>query len=700
MAYRYDQNPNTEEIEIVIDGWEDGIGLSPHKGLANIQAANISTEEGEIMCSFNRVKQSQTSGSGTLTQINTNTVSVSGMTLLAGSWITITSAGTTGLSGNYYYLGSGKLSAAFSQSASTIVTGITSGTAAFSILSVLGSPIMSATEPYIASNSQQYRYYILDSLGAVWIRDTSTLSGVDTPLWFQSELAPTLSGRIPSGLAVLNGWLSIALGNTFYWKSTSTLGASFAATTSSPASGYPSPLMTSKFHATLVGHQGKMYYTDGNYVGSIFPNTSLLTGAANIQSYASYTAVSTVGTFVNVIGGSKPTTAIDSTRIPAYFFTSTGGTLPTAITSISTIYYILNDGGSTFTVFAAASGGSAIDLQTGATGTQYFNTFNPTATNGFATYTFTPQRLNLPFFETAQCMAEVGNIVIIGASSNTLYPWDQVSALPNDIIPLPENNTVQLLTVNNVAYAFTGQKGNIYITNGSSASLVLKVPDYCAGIAGTPLSYIEPYFTWGGSMYVRGRVWFSILDETSAKSGNCGGIWSFVPSQNFSQNQDTGLSLRLENQSSYATYGGVSNVLLASQSQTAISPQYWSGWYSSISNPTYGIDFTDTISTPNAVIETDLIPTGTALEKKTFKQIEYKLSAPLAAGESVSISYRQNGNAAYATCGSAIVESSTSLSGYFTVPFEKGQWLQLQVTLAPLASSSSSFVRLREIRIR
>jgi len=173
-----------------------------------------------------------------------------------------------------------------------------------------------------------------------------------------------------------------------------------------------------------------------------------------------------------------------------------------------------------------------------------------------------------------------------------------------------------------------------------------------------------------------------------------------VPTQNFFIGQDTGLSLRLENQASYATYNGMSPVLLASQTQNAIAPQYWNAWVSSVSSPTYGIDFTGTGTLNPCVIETDLIPTGTLLDKTTFNQIEYKLSAPLIDGETVTMKYRLNSTDAYATCGTEVVETSTGLSGYVPASFEKGQWLQLQISLNPLTSPNGSFVRLKEVIVR
>ena len=920
MSYRYEKSTG----DIVIEGFENGISPSPHKGLANLQNVNISTETGEVMCSFNRVKQTQTGTSGTLTQVNTNTVSISGITLLVGQVITITNAGTTGLSGNYYYISTGKLYAGnnvpSNPATATVVTGITAGSATFTIAFPMGTPYQSATERYTdASGNIQYRYYILDLLGSLWCHDTATLSGIDTPIWF-NVYNP---GPYTSGLAVLNGWLFFFNDypgtNNDYWMSTSRLGT--VAGTSGNLG-----LISQGVHYSFVGHQGKMYVTDGNYIASYFPNTSLITGNSNIQSYCEYTGGAGTGssTITDVIGGSYPNYGAQSVaRVPVVFFSQ--GTLPSAITA-GQVYWIQTLQTSTpiyFTVWDAQTAGNQMNMAIGAVGRQFFNTFYPISTGGRTMLTFTPQRLNLPYFETAQCMAELGNTLVIGCSGNVLYPWDQISPLPADLIPLPENDTHGMITVNNMLYVFAGHKGNVYLTNGSSASLATSVPDYCAGIAGTPASYIEPYFSWGGAMYCRGRVYFSVLDQTATKAGNCGGVWSFVPTQNFYIGQDTGLALRLENQNSYGTYNGYAPVLINSMVQTAIAPQYWSGWVSDInipninyngidtaisyanagiigncatfdgttsnialSNPiaiptnltvsawikkvnnagyqvifadaanisglypywylmqngqklefawastntdyigydttsnvitdtnwhfvvvtqtgtsapifyvdnvvapcsvafsagsnikppvasgsafgrtglypgyffngsidesgiwsralsstevsqlynsgagfaftsftssllssliTYynfnsysnnsytsvcGIDFTDTVPCTTAIIETDLIPTGTVINKKTFQQLEYKLASPLANGESISLNYRLNGVDAWASVGTLNVESTTALAGYFDVNFQNTQWTQLQVILNSLGNSSSSFVRLNQVRMR
>lgn len=703
--------------DIVWSGFENGIGASPHKGIANIQNANINTETGEVMCSFSRTQQSQTNSitNGTLTPSNTShlDVTLSGVTAFkAGIWISV-GAGITGLSaGNYYVLASSGpvnvgianilLSATYGGSA---VTFTASGSAVFTIISNMGQALDYTIETYCDTNKAiQYRYYILDSNAFVWVQDTGV--SITGATWFCPDLSPVTGA---SGIEELNGWLFVfgASSGGIQTKPTCWLGTSNPGWNSIT---FGTSLNPNVSHFAYSGHQGKIYYCDGQFIGSIFPNSSLDSGLANIQSFASFTASSTTGTITDLISGSLPLTknaAGTVLRIPAVFFAPNGGTIPSAL-SASVLYWIQYIvGGATFQVYAAQTGGSALNIASGASGTQYFNTFYPigavSAGNGSDTWTFTPQALNLPTFETSTSLVEIGNTVIIGGKTNTLYPWDQVAPLPSSLIELPEDDVHYMIAVNNMAYIFAGHKGNVYLTNGSTASAVISIPDYCAGVPGTPSTYVEPYFQWGGADYIRGRVYFSIQDQTASKAGNCGGVWSFVPTQNLFYGQDVGLSLRLENENSYATYNGLANLVIGNQNQSAIGVQYFSAWTSTISSPTYGIDTSGTGTLTAATIESDEIPTGTMLNKKTFSQIEYKLSTPLISGENVAINYRQSLTDTWHTCGTVKIDASNNqpiISGYFTANFELSQILQLQVVLSPITSSIGSFIRLNEIRIR
>lgn len=396
--------------------------------------------------------------------------------------------------------------------------------------------------------------------------------------------------------------------------------------------------------------------------------------------------------------------------------------------------------------------------------------FDPT---NAATYTWSSPAVSLPSTDVANTLALIGNgsaatggtggatNILVGGIQNLIYPWAPGTAFFQPVIFVSENYIQQMVTVNNLVYVFAGSKGNVYITNGSSLTSVISIPDYIANSTGANQ---DPYMIWGGAMYLRGRIWFS------AQSANCGGIWSFIPTINYFPQQDTGIALRLEHQNSYGTYNGLATILFAPQKTTdqqAEGVQYFSGWDDGTSggssNP-YGIDFSGTTPFSNgaAIIETDLIPTGTLLSKETFEEMEYKLSAPLstttvtaniAVGatsatlsgawskatvtqnivfsngemhsatftsgstaltwvtgltasatstiflESVLLNFRQNLTDSWTSMGTLRFEPTNPLSGYYIPPFQNTQWLQIQAVLTS-TSLNPSFVRLAQLRLR
>lgn len=709
MAYRYEKESNGKEA-LIISGWEEGIAISPHKGIANMQAVNIATESQEVMCSFARFQQSQTAiTSGTLSQIDSSHLAQqsggvpTSAGLLAGTWIVTTGSLTNLGAGTYYVLTSTGTtnSLAGSVSLSTTYKGaaigsIGAGSVTFVTFKNMGTPIQACQEKYFDSSQvQQTRNYILDTNGFVWVNDTgdTTANGPAWALIDTSVIAPNFNA---GGMEVFNGYLHVSVGSIIYVKETVKLGVASAGSAGwdQLAAGQLNTSASSfNSHFSIVSQSNTLNICDSSFVATVqsSSNSGSPVGVP-IWSYGTYTFSSTTLTITGIIGGSLP--IVNSTIT----FTSSG-TNPLTSNQLYYVKSITVGTGSAIMTIATTIGGSAVS-PSGGSGTFYFNTYNPAVSAGTPTYIFSPQALSLPFNQIAQSLCEIGNQIMVGCQTNVLFLWDEFSPLASEEITLPENNVRCMINVNNMAYIFAGYKGNIYISNGSTSSGVISVPDYTAGIAGTPSSYIEPYFTWGGAMYLRGRVYFSIQDQTSSKTGNCGGIWSFIPTQNLFPGQDVGLALRIENKNSYGTYNGMANFLLSVFNQNAIGPQYWSFWTSSTTSPAYGIDFSSTTPSTPAVIETNLIPTGTLFDKETPSQIEYKLSAPLADGESVSMKYRLNATDAFATCGSVVQETLTPISGIFTANFEKSQWIQLQITLSPITSASSSFVRLSEIRVR
>ncbi len=672
-------------------------------GSANVTVTGASGGSGVVIISYNTGAMYATGGN--ISYTSTKTIH----TFLSDGVFEVHSIPTGGL---YYvsYKNSSnkvKLSSVYDPYGTAPITHGTSGTATFSTVAVVGSPIAKATEKYETDDGTEYRYYILDANSYVWVFDTqvydSSLAGSGVGItWMLPD--PTDYTFNFTGMNVINGWLFCLSVEQIYSKPTVNLGTFFI----NIDGGYLLNPFENHNNYAYVGHQGKMFYCDGNYIGEIFPTTSLITGIANIQSFSSYTASSTTGTLTSLLSGSIPYDPTGSSlRIPAVFFTNQLGTQPTNLT-VGTVYYIeYSPALGTFEVYSASTSGSPINIATGATGTQYFNTFYPLgigagATSSTPTLQFTQQRLNLPTFENATCMVELGNIVLIGGITNTVYPWNQVDATPSSPIALPEGNVKNIINVNTTGYIFAGNRGNVYVTNGSVASLGFKVPDYCAGVPGSQLTYIEPIFHWGDADYIRGRVYFSILDQTATKAGNCGGVWSFVPSENIDPAQAVGIALRLENQNSYGDYDGLATVILPAQEQDVTSPQYWTGWQDSYSVATsaFGIDFTNTVPVTTYIVETDLMPTGTLLSKNTFSQIEYKLTTPFESGDSIQLYWRLNSTDAWTSAGTVRIETTDPISGYFPANFQKTQFVQIRAVATTGGTTSSSFNRLKDIRLR
>ena len=198
-------------------------------------------------------------------------------------------------------------------------------------------------------------------------------------------------------------------------------------------------------------------------------------------------------------------------------------------------------------------------------------------------------------------------------------------------------------------------------------------------------------------------MYCSILDQTATKAGNCGGNWSFIPSENVDPEQDVGSSLRLENQNSYGDYDGYSPLMIVDQEQNGKSPKYWAAWQDSYDSGTanFGIDYSTENPVTEYIVETDLLQSGTNLDRTTFNQVEYKLTTPPAAGDDVALHYRLSPKATWTALADKREQTDTVLSGIYQVNFQKTEWLQIRaVGTTSGDASTSTFVPLREIRLR
>ncbi len=311
----------------------------------------------------------------------------------------------------------------------------------------------------------------------------------------------------------------------------------------------------------------------------------------------------------------------------------------------------------------------------------------PVRMTDMKTYNFSYSALGLPTYETSVWLTElVSNLLVAGAYK--IYPWDRISTSWKNPIPTTEQ-IYRIVNVLNKVYILAGNKGNIYIFNGYSADPYVKLPDSVPNV-------IDATWTWGGIMPKRQKLYFQALAQSSQSVSNLiVGIWSIDVNTN---------ALTMEGQNSNSisdTKSGAGvlfeNILPYSQVNTQFVDNYYSGWSNGTATAG-GIDYNDATLYQNfePFIETDLIPIGTFLQSRTFSGgIEFKLDEPLASGDQIRLSYRKSLSDSYTVIGTT---TTALLSDFFPPNIDNAQWVQFKVEFK-CASSNSSFIRLRELRL-
>jgi hypothetical protein len=315
--------------------------------------------------------------------------------------------------------------------------------------------------------------------------------------------------------------------------------------------------------------------------------------------------------------------------------------------------------------------------------------------NNFSTFSVNAAVLSLSRAETTTCLTELRNQLLVASNFN-IYPWDRFSSQPQNPIPMQEQISSMINILNNV-YVFAGNKGNIYLSNGYSVSPFKKMPDFIAGV-------IDPSWTWGGVMSHRLKLWFQAL-ATNSQTGApiLAGIFSLGLVGGNGVSQETSGTLNMEAQNSFGLVSSTTTApgLLIDNNSTALNyDNYYSAWSNGASS-VGGIDFNDTTlwSSNEPTIETDIIPIGTAVNPKTFSSAEFKLDQPMKSGDSISLYARQSLSDTYQLIG---ITTTAVLSNFLQpIGFEKWQWIQFKATASCNATAtSSSFIRIRELRIR
>lgn len=663
ILYAY-MSTRIEGKDLVFEGFAKGIADSPYDGVADIRNANLITVPGEASVNFSLSAFSFPSYSGNFVSLTAvgDTATYSGTTIYNGVALTVASTANGLTAGTQYYAGSATSTTFKFYTSYLDALGITGG-AAVDITSN-GSNTFTTTVPHLPKHyaydpsSTIANYYFVDDAQKVWALMKTNSQWV----WLGNSTSSQGSGN---GLVAYHGWLILFQGKNIQYLPTN------FQTTSWTSSSFL--LQANTEHPALVGYDDAIYYGDGSFIGSMYAIADYF--LCSVDSADSGADTVTVG----LTYGSIPVI-----NAPIIFY---GASLPGGI-SQGTVYYVASAPSTTFSqaTFQVSTtlGGSALNITSSGTGNA--RNFEPALSSGSSVWNTTA--LSLPAYETVNCLAELGTDLLIGGTTNRVYPWDRLSNSNRVPILISENGVQKMVTINTNTYIFAGNRGRIYKTNGSQAQLYKKIPDHLTGV-------IEPYITWTAVGYNRNQLYFSfsVTQNDGTAVATTGGLWAIDIDVD---------ALRMTNLPSYGTNAGYISLFIPIQSVTDTSNGFgfYAGWNNG--SGTYGMD--KTTSTPyssyETYIDTEIVNLGRKLTQKTFENIEFLLASPLASGEGVKVYYRTNLAANFVAC-STLYESTTAgtLSDVYIPNFENVQWIQFRVYLKS-TSSNPSYARLKELRLR
>jgi len=557
-----------------------------------------------------------------------------------------------------------------------------------------GIPTFSTISPSLPKYFQksQGNNFMLDSNGYVWwdrvlTSGAGSIPGTNSWTWMGNTLNAKSQGN---GLILYTTVNSTAPGSQDEWLfvfsagqidytpiTTNNTSASIAwvygwnpfTGTSGNASYLQGVNINNVSHAAIITPDGRVNVCDANYILNFYQNIP-----TPGQPYVNFNPLSYATTYT--------TTGV----IPAGY---TNATLTGSFGGTTGFQLITFSNGEQRQVY----------FTNGSTNIAWANAMSETADTTLLTGgTYTAQNMTaiLPPTDRAQCLSFVNQFLLIGGMSNIVYPWDLSPADNTYSVPLillPETNIQNIVTVGNNAYIFAGNRGNIYITNGSQASFFKKLPDHLSGS-------VEPLYSWGGATYNKNRVYFGVnVTLQAGGNANYGGIWCLDVS--------TGAVWNC-NELSYGSYVGYVSALGVSSAQSTYGPTIGygllAGWTDNSGN--YGVDVS--IASPytggQSYVISDMIPIGTAIEPITPAQFEFKLATPLLTGESVKLQVASSIDGSFSdlvsTAGTANTAGDGSLlSDIYSNTTQLNQWILLKCILTGIGSSPS-YNRLTQLRIK
>lgn len=312
--------------------------------------------------------------------------------------------------------------------------------------------------------------------------------------------------------------------------------------------------------------------------------------------------------------------------------------------------------------------------------------------------------LTLPDNEYAVTFDKVGNYLMIGTQTGSnyadrtnyrvanIYPWNKSTTDSFNVpVKLNEAGINAMISDGNKLYVSAGDRGNVYVANGSSYAKIKRIP----WVENRSFSKTTKTYPNAMSFSQDGNLLIGTSTLTDSFSGDYDntsrhGIYEIAVSD--------GYPAHLKYIISTGNFGSgqILNIGYIDQQGSDVTSIGWQDGSS------YGVDATSfyTYTSYGAVFESGLFRVGTRLQRKTFDKLEFILTRPLVTGQGVRISYRKNlgedyteiGTFDYTTLGGVISHNTGAL-------ITDAETLQIKIELTQSGTDPLNNVNLLQVRI-
>jgi len=257
-------------------------------------------------------------------------------------------------------------------------------------------------------------------------------------------------------------------------------------------------------------------------------------------------------------------------------------------------------------------------------------TFDPTDPT---TYTWNNEALDIPDLPT--CFEDLVGDLVIGTTSNLIYPWDRTSTSYNLPITLLEPYVQCMRSFNNILYFSSGIRGNIYYTYGTTVETFLDLSDEFT----QAIQYTSPVIsiTFNGN---------ELLFFVSGSSQSVSGLYAAdfkTRAYHLKYKLSQGYTIAPSLQYNQAIF-----VLPSTTTNDLVYVGYFLNGIAYVDSTAVGSNF-NTTSAYISYAVTPLYEVGTFLQPKTFQHMQLQLARPLtnsgfstSGGGSIRVSSRKN----------------------------------------------------------